>query len=33
MIQGGGFTTELTPKTDVQTPIQNESDNGLKNLR
>ena len=33
MIQGGGFTTEITPKAGVAAPIQNEADNGLKNLR
>ena len=33
MIQGGGFTTEITPKPGVAAPIQNEADNGLKNLR
>jgi len=33
MIQGGGFTTEMTPKPGTRDPIQNEADNGLKNLR
>lgn len=32
MIQGGGMTTELTPK-ETRDPIPNEADNGLKNLR
>jgi cyclophilin family peptidyl-prolyl cis-trans isomerase len=32
MIQGGGLTAELNPKT-TQTPIKNEADNGLKNER
>lgn len=32
MIQGGGFTAEKTPKP-TKTPIQNEANNGLKNVR
>ncbi len=32
MIQGGGFDQQLE-KRQVQAPIQNEADNGLKNLR
>ena len=32
MIQGGGFDQKLE-KRPVQAPIQNEADNGLKNLR
>jgi peptidyl-prolyl cis-trans isomerase B (cyclophilin B) len=32
MIQGGGFTEDLQQKP-VRPPIQNEADNGLKNLR
>ncbi len=32
MIQGGGFTPEMTQKT-TRSPITNEADNGLKNLR
>ena len=32
MIQGGGFTTDMTRKT-TEMPIQNEADNGLKNKR
>ena len=32
MIQGGGFTKALKKK-DTRAPIQNEADNGLKNLR
>lgn len=33
MIQGGGYTTELTPKGGLRAPIQNEADNGLSNVR
>ena len=32
MIQGGGFDQQLEKK-QVQAPVQNEADNGLKNLR
>ena len=32
MIQGGGFTADLTPKP-TKPPIKNEADNGLKNGR
>lgn len=32
MIQGGGFTASLQPKP-VNSPIKNEADNGLRNLR
>ena len=32
VIQGGGFTTDLTPK-ETQPPIPNESGNGLSNRR
>lgn len=32
MIQGGGFTKEMTPKP-TQAPIKNEAANGLKNER
>ena len=32
MIQGGGMTEDLNPKP-TRAPIQNEADNGLKNLR
>ena len=32
MIQGGGFTSDMKQKT-TQSPIKNEADNGLKNLR
>jgi peptidyl-prolyl cis-trans isomerase B (cyclophilin B) len=32
MVQGGGFTSDMTQK-QVQAPIQNEADNGLKNVR
>lgn len=32
MIQGGGFTPEMTQKS-TNTPIKNEGTNGLKNLR
>jgi peptidyl-prolyl cis-trans isomerase B (cyclophilin B) len=31
MVQGGGMTTDYTKK-DTRAPIQNEADNGLKNL-
>ncbi|MEO1337304.1 MAG: peptidylprolyl isomerase [Myxococcota bacterium] len=31
MIQGGGFTTDMTRK-QTRSPIMNEADNGLKNL-
>lgn len=32
MVQGGGFTADMDNK-QTQPPIQNEADNGLKNLR
>ncbi len=32
MIQGGGFTKDLAPKTGKD-PIKNEADNGLSNIR
>ena len=32
MIQGGGFTAQLTQK-ETKPPVQNEADNGLKNER
>ena len=32
MIQGGGMTPDMTPKTPRE-PVINEADNGLKNLR
>ena len=32
MIQGGGFTAEMTQK-DTREPIKNEADNGEKNVR
>jgi cyclophilin family peptidyl-prolyl cis-trans isomerase len=32
VIQGGGFTSEMTQK-DTRAPIANEADNGQKNLR
>ena len=32
MIQGGGFDTKLTKK-ETRAPIQNEADNGLKNVK
>ncbi|HEY5674938.1 MAG TPA: peptidylprolyl isomerase [Malonomonas sp.] len=32
MIQGGGFTTDMAQKKTLS-PIKNEADNGLKNLR
>jgi peptidyl-prolyl cis-trans isomerase A (cyclophilin A) len=32
MIQGGGFTADMNQKSTV-TPVKNEADNGLKNLR
>ena len=31
MIQGGGFTSDMRPR-EARPPIQNEADNGLKNL-
>ncbi len=33
MIQGGGYTTELTAKPGLRAPIMNEADNGLPNAR
>jgi peptidyl-prolyl cis-trans isomerase A (cyclophilin A) len=33
MVQGGGYTSELTPKGGLRAPIQNEGDNGLSNVR
>ena len=33
MIQGGGYTTELTPKGGLRPPVMNEADNGLSNMR
>lgn len=33
MIQGGGLTAELQPKSPTNAPIKNEAGNGLKNLR
>jgi cyclophilin family peptidyl-prolyl cis-trans isomerase len=33
MIQGGGFTADIERKPGSRDPIQNEADNGLKNLR
>jgi len=33
MIQGGGFTTDISRKPGTRAPIKNEADNGLKNLR
>ena len=33
MIQGGGFTADMSPKAGDKTPIQNEAKNGLKNAR
>ncbi len=33
MVQGGGYTTELTSKGGLRAPVLNEADNGLKNLR
>ena len=33
MIQGGGYTTELTAKGGLRPPVQNEADNGLLNTR
>ena len=33
MIQGGGYTTELTSKGGLRPPVQNEADNGLSNMR
>ena len=32
VVQGGGFDAEMTQK-QVQAPIQNEADNGLKNVK
>ncbi len=32
MIQGGGFEPGMTEKSKTSAPIQNEADNGLKNL-
>ena len=33
VVQGGGFTAGLAPKTDLRDPIALESQNGLSNLR
>lgn len=33
MVQGGGFTPDMTQKTPTHGQIQNEADNGLKNKR
>lgn len=33
MIQGGGYTTELVPKSGLRPPVMNEADNGLSNAR
>ncbi|TAL18084.1 peptidyl-prolyl cis-trans isomerase [bacterium] len=33
MIQGGGFTADITPKSGQKPAIKNEAGNGLKNLR
>ena len=33
MVQGGGFTTDITRKPGTGDRIDNEADNGLKNLR
>jgi cyclophilin family peptidyl-prolyl cis-trans isomerase len=33
MIQGGGYTADLSRKGDTRPPIRNEADNGLKNKR
>ncbi len=33
MIQGGGYTSELTGKPGLRPPVQNEADNGLPNAR
>lgn len=33
MIQGGGFTADIQRKPGSRDPLQNEADNGLKNLR
>jgi len=33
MIQGGGYTTELSAKGGLRAPVQNEADNGLSNAR
>jgi peptidyl-prolyl cis-trans isomerase B (cyclophilin B) len=32
MIQGGGMTEDMTEKKEKHAPIQNEADNGLKNV-
>ena len=32
MIQGGGMTEDMTEKKEKYAPIQNEADNGLKNV-
>ena len=31
MVQGGGFTKDMSQKTPTSAPIKNEADNGLKN--
>ncbi|KFZ28252.1 peptidylprolyl isomerase [Pseudidiomarina atlantica] len=33
MIQGGGFNSEMVQKTPTHDAIENEADNGLKNLK
>ncbi len=33
MVQGGGFDADLVKRPPTRDPIQNESDNGLENLR
>lgn len=33
MIQGGGFISDLQPQLNIRSPIKNEADNGLRNLR
>jgi cyclophilin family peptidyl-prolyl cis-trans isomerase len=33
MIQGGGYTSELTAKGGLRPPVMNEADNGLSNMR
>lgn len=33
MIQGGGFISGLQPQANIRSPIKNEADNGLRNLR
>jgi len=33
MIQGGGLTADLKPKSEKRPPIKNEAKNGLKNLK